>query len=203
MDISQEEARQSLGQIEETARRARKMVAYAGGDVLFVVWGIIWFAGYIATHVIDATVADARAGIFIGSVWAALVPAGIIIGVVVDRRRMPTRSPAGWRIGVVFWLLYLYVDLWLALLFPFVKVQPAQSDMFWKHLGAIASTVPMFAYVIMGLWLDLYMLWIGLFVTALTLAGLYFLQPFFWLWMAFAGGGTLIGTGLLVRNRWK
>lgn len=203
MDISQEEARQSLGQIEETARRARQMVAYAGGDALFVVWGVIWFIGFIATHVMDVTLAHTRADIFIGAVWTVLVATGIIIGIVVDRRRMPTRSPVGWRIGVVFWLLYLYVDIWLALLFPFVRVEPGQWDMFWKHLGAIASTVPMFAYVIMGLWLDLYMLWIGLIVTALTLAGLYFLQPWFWLWMASAGGGTLIGTGLLVRNRWK
>jgi hypothetical protein len=71
------------------------------------------------------------------------------------------------------------------------------------HFGAIQATIPMFAYVVMGLWLDHFILWIGLAVTALTLVGLFFLQPYFWLWMAVTGGGMLLGTGLYIRYQWK
>ena len=117
---------------------------------------------------------------------------------------MPVKSPLGRRIGWFWFLLFGYVYLWIALLWPFVRVEGhEQSQMFWRHMGAIFATVPMFAYVVVGLLLDHLMFWIGLAVTALTIVGLLLIGPYFWLWMAAAGGGTLIGTGVIIRNRWR
>ena len=50
MDVSQEEARESLGQIDDVVARTKKMAAYAGADTIFVVWGVIWVLGYLNTH---------------------------------------------------------------------------------------------------------------------------------------------------------
>jgi hypothetical protein len=61
----------------------------------------------------------------------------------------------------------------------------------------------MFAYVVTGLWLEHFMVWLGLVVTALTVIGLFLLPSYFYIWMAVVGGGTLAGTGLFIRNRWK
>jgi hypothetical protein len=47
------------------------------------------------------------------------------------------------------------------------------------------------------------MIWIGLAVTGLAVLGLFLVPNWFWIWMAVMGGGTLVGTGLLVRNRWR
>lgn len=60
----------------------------------------------------------------------------------------------------------------------------------------------MFAYVVMGLWTDRFLMWLGLFVTATALAGYFLVNPYFCLWMAVTGGGALMVTGLYIRHRW-
>jgi hypothetical protein len=199
MNVSQDEARETLGQIEDVRQRTKKMVAYAGGDICFVVWGVIWFIGFLSTHFLGYS----RAA-WSGTAWLILVAAGIVVSIIVEKRRAPVKSTVGKRIGVFWWLLYAYVFLWISLLSPFIEVQGhAESVMFWNRMGAIAATVPMFAYVVAGLWLEHFMVWLGLAVTALTIFGLFVLQPYFYIWMAVVGGGTLAGTGLFIRNRWK
>ena len=104
----------------------------------------------------------------------------------------------------MWWFLYLFVDLWIALLFPFIRIEGRQmSHLFWTHMGAISATVPMFGYVIFGLFFDRYMLYIGLGMTALMAIGVFVFEPWFYLWFAVVGGGGLAGTGLLIRNRWR
>jgi len=203
MEISASEAQESLTQVQDAAERTRKMVAYAGGDVLFVVWGVIWVVGFVRTHFLGLGFHSPRT-LAAHWIWTGLIAAGIVITIIVSRRHTPVQSPVGKRIGWFWWLLYAYVCLWTGLLWPFIKVQGADEwQLFWKHYGAIGATVPMFAYVVVGLWLDHFMIWIGLAVTALAVLGLFLLQPYFWLWMAVTGGGTLMATGLLIRNRWR
>jgi len=209
MNVGPEEARQMLQGVEDVTSRTKKMIAYAGGDILFIVWGIIWFVGGIGTHFIPVLVAghpqsELLNGMLPACLWAVLVAAGIIISYRVGRNDMPTKCSYGKSIGLMWWFLYLFLYLWIALLFPFIRIEGQRaSHMFWTHMGAIAATVPMFAYVMFGLFFDRYMVWIGLGVTALMMVGVYVFEPFFYLWMAFVGGGALAGTGLLIRNRWK
>lgn len=209
MNVGPEEARDMLQGVDDITSRTKKMIAFGGGDVLFIVWGIIWFIGGLGTHLIPMLVAgnprsNLLSGILPACLWTVLVAAGIIISYRVGRSSMPTKSPFGKSIGLLWWFLYLFVNLWIALLMPFIHVEgPRMSHLFWTHLGAISATVPMFAYVVFGLFFDRYMVWIGLGVTALMVIGVYAFEPCFYLWMAFVGGGALAGTGLLIRNRWK
>lgn len=205
MNVGPEEARDMLQGVDDITSRTKKMIAFGGGDLLFIVWGIVWLIGGIATHLIPRfTDRDAQTAMAIGSVWTVLVAAGIIISYRAGKSSMPTRSPYCKSIGLLWWFLYLFVDLWIALLMPFVHFEgPHMTHLFWTHMGAIAATVPMFAYVVFGLFFDRYMVWIGLGVTALMMIGVYLFEPYFYLWMAFVGGGALMGTGLLIRNRWK
>lgn len=205
MDISQEQARESLEQVRDTSAGMRRMAAHAGADVLFIVWGVIWAVGFVLTQFIPPAL-DYRnvTGVVVGLSWTVLVAIGIGVSIYVGRTRTAVRTRADSRVGWLFWVVYLYVDIILLLMLPFLQIQGhEQSQMFWRHIGAVSAVVPMFCYVLMGLWLDLYMVWLGLFVTALTLFGVYLVQEWFFLWMAFAGGGTLIATGILVRKRWK
>jgi hypothetical protein len=201
MNVSRDEAQATLSQIEDVRQRTKKMVAYAGGDICFIVWGVIWFIGFLSTHFLGYR---GTTGLTIGSIWLVLVAIGIVVSIIVEKRRAAVKSTIGKRIGVFWWLLYVYVYLWIGLLFPFIEVQGrAESVMFWNRIGAIAATVPMFAYVVTGLWLEHFMVWLGLVVTALTVIGLFLLPSYFYIWMAVVGGGTLAGTGLFIRNRWK
>jgi hypothetical protein len=199
MDVSREEAERALDTARDAAERTKKMLAYAGADALLVLWGVIWVFGYLGSQFLPLVA---------GWLWLALNGTGIALSVVIWKRSAPVRSPEsgriGGRIGATWGLLYLYVYLWIGLLWPFLRVRGhEQSQMFYRHLGAIAGSIPMFAYVVMGLWLASFMLWTGLAVTALTILGLILVPAYFSLWMAVLGGGTLIGTGLVIRNRWK
>ena len=206
MNVNPEEARDMLGQAEDAGARTRRMIAYGGGDVLFILWGVIWLIGFLGTHVFTSgwLVTGQAVGLATGVSWAVLVTIGVVTSIVHERSHMPVRSQAGAAVGIMWWLLYMYVWLWIGLLHPFIRVQGhEQSQQLFKHMGAIAATIPMFAYVIFGLFFERYMLWIGLVVTALTVLGVYLLQPYFWLWMAVTGGGTLIGAGIYARVRWR
>jgi len=195
MDVSDEEARKSLDLIQEAAQRARQWFAFAGGDIVFILWGVIWVLGYLSSHFLPRVT---------GWIWLVLVVGGVAASVLLMRRYAAVRSPGGWRISTFWFLLYLYVSLWVWLVLPFLKVKGAEeSAAFWRHYGAIAATVPMFAYVVTGLWLENLLVWVGLGVTVLTVLGLIVLQSYFFLWMAATGGGALIGTGLFVRYRWR
>jgi len=201
MSISPEDASASLDAIRDTAERTKKMVAYAGADTLFIVWGLIWLVGWTASHFQDEWTGSAPW--IVAALWLVLVATGTTITIIVCRRPA-VRSPVDKRIFWFCLFLLLYAGLWMGLLFPFIKVRGVEeSTMFWTHLWAIVATVPLFAYVVMGLWLEHFMIWIGLAVTATTVAGLFLLQPVFGLWMAATGGGTLLATGLLIRNRWR
>lgn len=204
-NITKDQAKQTLDEIQGIAERTRRMAAYAGADVLFILWGVIWATGYTATHFLPP-ILDYRpvTGSVISGVWGVLVTIGVAASVMVGRNRCPVRSSANARIWWMWWAFVLYANIWWLLLCPFIHVSGhAESQLFWKHTGALIATAPMFMYVLMGMWLDRYLVWIGLLVTALTLFGLYVLQSWFWLWMAAAGGGSLIATGLIVRNRWR
>ncbi|MHC4618242.1 MAG: hypothetical protein ACYTEQ_10870, partial [Planctomycetota bacterium] len=63
----------------------------------------------------------------------------------------------------------------------------------------------MFAYVVTGFWVDRVLLWLGVVVTLVILFCFYLFlsHPAFWLSMALLGGGTLAGTGLYIRLRWR
>ena len=195
MNASREEAARSLDDVHMIAERTRKAIAYAGADIVFVIWGIIWFIGYLSAQFFPLQA---------HWVWMVLVIGGMIASALTFRSRSPVVSPLGARLGAFWLLLSLFVGLWGWLLSPFLSV-PAQADVnnFWMHMHAITATIVMFAYVVMGLWLRSFMLWLGLGISALTVIGLLFLQPLFWIWMAVIGGGSLVVTGLIVRRKWQ
>ena len=209
MDITREEAKDALEQVNDTAARTRRMMAGCGADLLFMVWGIVWMLGYAGTHLLAETTLSFGALTcprpdLIGWLWGIVLAVGFAASAYIGRTQMPVKSKMDFRIGIVIFLLFLYVDLWIGLLFPFLSVNGHdQSQMFWKHMGAIAATVPMFGYVVSGILLDHFMVWLGLAVTALTIAGLLLFPQWFWLWMAAAGGGSLLATGLWIRVRWS
>ena len=196
MSVTPEEARKSLDEIRSAAERTSRTAAYAGADVLFILWGVIWALGYGCTYFLPTVTLW---------VWTGLDVIGIASTIWVGMRYAAVKSGVGKRIGFFWFLLYVYVNLWIVMLWPFLKVQGHEQSMdFWKHISTLGLTVPMFAFVVVGLWLEHMMIWIGLAVTALAAAGLYLIPlPYFWLYLGVAAGGTLIGTGLFARRRWK
>jgi hypothetical protein len=194
MDISKDDAQESLNQIQTTIACTRKAIASGQAGNILMLWGLIWIAGFVGTYFFLARV---------WQIWFGLGGTGIVATFLICWRHYrygrPTKSPAsdklGWRIFWFWTLLYAYLFIWISILRPYNGLQ----------LNAFLCTAIMFAYVVMGLWFKQYfMVWLGLAVTAVTLVGFYLIDPaYYCLWMAPAGGGALLVTGLYISLRWR
>jgi len=193
MEVSQQEARESLSLIQDTATRTKRVVAAGYAGTLLILWGLIWMAGFTALQL-----APHQGGL----VFAVLDGLGVLGTVLVAWRAWPTHGSLRGdgvsrfaRSIFLFWLiLFAYAGIWLLMLRPMAGMQ----------VGTLLVTTAMLGYVVTGLWTgSTFLVWLGLAVTALTLFGFYAIPSYFNLWMAPTGGGALLGTGLYVRIRWR
>ena len=205
MEMTRQEAQDSLDQIRDVVNQTRRKIAAGSTAPALIIWGAIWFIAYIGTYLsyffksqfyriqltdhisIDIHIA--------GLCWMLLIPIGVAATWFIAVRKSPTKSRHNKRWALCWFMLFIYADIWLALLWPWNEYQ----------ISAFLASVPMFAYIVMGIWADRVLLWVGVAVTLLILFGFFtlHLQPVFWLWMAVLGGGTLAGTGLYIRVRWR
>lgn len=184
--ITPGEARQALAAVRAVQDRARRSLSLAGGGEILMIWGLVWLVGYLANYVTSYPLA--------GRIWVAVDAIGLVATlVVVGRSQGRFADPLGPRIGALWLSLVVFAFLWLWAAAPLDGTQ----------IGFLAATFAMFGYVVMGLWLDLVFLAVGLGVTAIAAAGFVWFRADFDLWMALLGGGTLLGSGLYVRRRWR
>ncbi len=186
MSVSPDEARSALEAIREIEERTRRSIRLAGGGPILMIWGVVWLLGYVGGHFAENGQQ--------GALWAVLNLAGLVATmVVVSRLSQRVRNPIGPRLGLLWMFLMLYGVLWIWI------AQPDDPT----RIGFMAATIAMFGYVVLGLWLDTIFLWIGLVVTALSVA-LYVLMPdAFSLGMGVLGGGALFGSGSYIHRRWR
>jgi len=192
MNVSQEEAQASLSAVRDVMDQTHRAIASAYANPLLILWGALWIIAFTTAHFYLAY------AFYIFMAMAVIGGAGTAVIFRVFRTKAPiqeTYSPKlGWRIAVFWILLYVYVVIWLFLLTPFNGLQ----------CNAVLSTAAMFGYVVMGFWFgSTFMIVLGLAMTGVTLVGFYLLASYYCLWMAIMGGGTLLGTGLYIRARWR
>jgi hypothetical protein len=197
--ISKSDAEGALAEINSVISQTQKAIAAGPAAPLLILWGLIWVIGYSITHFSPRSAGAAwMVLVFIGS--ASSWWAGVKI-------QSPVKSPNDWKIGVFWLVLFGYAFAWLVLLAPaglprgeeWMTRHPFNS----KQIGAFFATIPMFAYVVGGLWLGRFFVWLGLLVTALTFVGYFLFNEYFHLWMAITGGGSLILAGVYVRKFWR
>ncbi len=190
MEISPQDARKSLDDVQRITEQTRRVLASGGAPYYLLLWGAIWLVGFTLTQFVDE-----RAWV-LGMVWGVLDLIGAIgsawIGFRLSQRvRSQIMSV---RIGL-FWLALLgYAALLVFLSRPDSK----------ELIALLIVVMAMFGYVAMGLWLNsAVIVWIGLGVTLLSLLGYFFLRDFFSLWMAVLGGGTLMASGWWMLKAWR
>jgi len=122
MDISKEEARDSLDQIHAMAIRTRQTIAAGYDSALLIMWGFIWIAAFIGTHYF---------GVWAGYIWMVLAGIGCAVTLVVCWYQFRTGKPikiaaaekVGWRIFWFWSLLFVYIFVWLAILRPYRAIE--------------------------------------------------------------------------------
>ena len=158
--------------------RARRAPCSSCGDV-------VWAAGFSLTEFVPERS---------GTAWLALDLLGVVGSIVIGvLPRRPVTGGGDARIGMFWLVLFLYAGLWFWMLRPSNGIQ----------IGAYWATVPMFGYVVGGLWLSRFFVFLGVVVTALTILGFTLFHEHFNLWMAMLGGGSLIVAGIYIRLYWK
>jgi hypothetical protein len=190
MQITPNEAEESLAAISSMKKRMHHAVANGGTHYFLIVWGAIWFLGFLGSYFLAEKTA--------GYIWLTLNILGGLgswgIGMLMSRRvRNASISATSGRIGL-FWLtLFAYCALTICIAWPLDGRQAAMFTVIFAMLGWIA----------MGFLLSFSLIRLALFVTALAFGGYYLLPNYFYLCMALLGGGTMIGCGLYIRFRWQ
>lgn len=186
MNVSPEEAREALEAVRQVEERARRAIGLAGGGPILMIWGVVWLVGFLGSQLLPLPQA--------GWLWMGLDLAGLAATLwVVSRLQRRVIDPLGPRIGLLWLFLFGFGALWVWI------AQPADG----REIGLLVSTIAMFGYIVLGLWIDTIFLWIGLGVSALAVLGYVAAPDLFYVWMAVLGGGALFASGVRIQRDWQ
>ena len=195
MSVTKRQAEEVLGEVREVQQTVRDRASYAVVGPILLVWGCVWAACFSITHFAPPVAGwGGLAGDMIGMAGA------VVFGWLHPRARVVRGELSRWVSRRMFWswlLMFIYADIWLAVLWP------------WRgeQLGVFGVSLIMFAYVLMGIWLEMrVMLWLGISVTVLACAGHVanmFVPGYLNLYLAGSGGLALIGAGAYLCRYWR
>jgi hypothetical protein len=181
--IDSKQAAAALSDIEDIVHRVRQSQIYNLASLIMIWWGVLVFAGNIATYF------WAWCAIYI---WPAVNIAGfagtIAISVLMQTR-MRVQSADG-RVVAAYLLFYAFGYLCSEVFGHFGP----------RELGAFWPIYFMLFYVLAGLWFGRAFVAIGVGIIVLTLVGYFYVLggAFLW-WMALVNGCGLVLGGLWMR----
>ena len=189
MNISPTEAEESLAAIEAVVRKTQRAISSSGAYNFLIIWGIVWLFGFLASHFFR--------GETVGHIWMGLDIVGGLVSIFVGARlnrniRSPSAINTGKRIAWFWLVLFIYTFTTISVAWPVDNLKLAMFIILFVMIGWMA----------MGILLSFASVWWGLAFTALALVGYFFLPNFFYLLMAFLGGGGMIALGIYIRARW-
>jgi hypothetical protein len=181
--IDRQQAVDALSDIDDVVRRVRQSRLYDLNSRIMVLWGVLVFAGNVATWLWP------RYGGYIWITVNVLGVAGMAAISVMNYSRTRIRT-FDFRTLLVFVLFFAFGYFCANVLGHFTA---RQQGTFWPIYF-------MLFYTIAGLWFGYAFIAIGLGITALTLIGYFFIGEAFPLWIAFVNGGGLVLGGLWMRR---
>ena len=197
--ITKKEAISALEEIDRIGRHMRRVIAAGSMAPMLIIWGVIWIIGFATEQFLPHAY----------RIWFVLVIAGFAASFLLGAwsRKTPVKGPSQGRVGLSWLILLGYASFWCFLLNPSGMAHGSGGMGYGviveRKMAVLWVTVCMFAYVIMGLWLDRFLFWLGVLVTVTTLIGFFFAPHYFFLWLAAAGGGSLVVSGAFIRKFWR
>jgi hypothetical protein len=189
MNISPDEAKESLAAIQRMTQKTRQSIASSGAYIFLILTGIIWLVGFLSTQFLS--------GEIVGYIWVGMSLIGsalsVIIGIRKGKRvRSSSVNASAQRAGIFWLLLVFYCIASIAIARPTDGKQITMLIILFIMIGQMA----------MGLLLSFSAVWWALPITALALLGYFLLPNIFYLWMGLLVGGGMIFLGLYIRLRW-
>lgn len=183
MSLTQQEAAAALEDIAKTERRSSSAYEYKAAAPHLILWGLVWFSGYIGTYLMPSRALW---------IWLIVDVAGVVASTAIGMRAKPRGEVKfSWRFFLTWCVALTAISSVLSIFYPFTSMQ----------IGTLFPLVIGWAYVIIGIWRGKRFAMAGLAIVALALFSFFQLTPAaFLLSMAFLGGAVLIGTGLWLRS---
>jgi len=180
--ISAQEARTALEESESAIRHSREVYGYSLSAPYCFIWGAAWFVGYLGQALLTLPHA--------AWTWLGVLAAGAVACLLVglSQRRRGVRSVR--KVWLLFVVLYAFSFSMFAV---FAPITPLQVAAYWPLLWAGV-------YGGIGLWMGIRYVIVATVLAALTLLCYFHFRDYFFVTMAFAGGGSLILTGLWLRR---
>ncbi len=189
MNISPDEAEETLTDIQNIMQKTRHSIASSGAHISLIITGVVWLVGFMATQFLT--------GAIVAYIWIAVSIIGSAVAAVLNSRvskriHSPSAGATAIRISLIWLLLAVYCLAAIAVAWPIDG----------KQLTTFIVLFVMVGWMAMGLLLSFISIWPGLIIIALVLVGYFLLPDFYYLWMAILGGGGMIALGLYIRYRW-
>jgi hypothetical protein len=181
--IDSRDAASALKEIDDIVQRVRQSRLYEMASLAAIWWGVLVFAGNVATWLWPT---------FGAYIWISVNVTGVI-GLFAIGAYMRSRTGVqsfDFRIFVMLVLFFAFGVFCVSILGHF---NAREQGTFWPIYF-------MLFYALAGLWFGYAFVAIGLGITALTLIGFFYIGEAFPLWMAFVNGGGLIVGGLWMRR---
>lgn len=187
--ISSDEARQSLLEVENTQRQSWQAIGYNRSSpfLLTLTLGLFWLSCYSATQFWPQ---------HIPTIWGGgmVLFSGVMFWLSLQSRQSavtPQVQRINRNMGIMFGLIVpAFAVASILVMWPVSGLK----------IGAFLPLLYAAIYTGMGLWMGQRYVIVGVAVFAATLAGYYLLREYFSLWMAIVCGGSMILTGLWLRN---
>ncbi|MEO6215819.1 MAG: hypothetical protein ABIO86_07300 [Sphingomonas sp.] len=187
--ITENEAAESLRDVERVSRRTHVAGAYAGASPHLVLWGLVWVAGYTGTGL--------TAPENWGLVWLPCIVVGMIVSTVLGRRA--ARSGAARADGLANTTarsLLMSVIIMLFMGSVYLVFKPTSMLPYLVFPALIMALI----YALVGTFGLPRFTWIGAGVFVLVMLGYLLAPALMSFWLAAAGGGGLILGGLWMRT---
>ena len=182
--IDPKDAAQALDDIDQIVQRVRQSRTYDIASQMMMLWGVLVFAGNIATFLAP------RYG---GYIWIGVNTAGALGAIAISMFRFPGAGGPGFDLRMAIAIIMFFA---FGLLFSVVFGHFGP-----RELGAFWPIYFMLFYCLAGLWFGRAFIAIGLGITGLVLTGYFFVGGgAFLFWMAAVNGGGLVLSGLWMRR---
>ena len=185
MPISSQEAAEALNDIAHVQRRASIFRGYEKGAPHFILWGLIWMVGYGVSDFYPALT---------GRVWLLLDVVGITGSYLLGRAAVAAIPIARDGYGVRF--AALGATMLAFILTTYYIMRPHEVAQF----GAFPALLMAALYTVMGIWRGSRWAASGIVLGICTIGGFALFKDHYMLWMAAAGGSTLLLTGFWLRR---